>query len=203
MRNTARIGVSITVQDDNRHELSAFLNRWVGVGRRRAYRQRLQGRNLSRSGDERRAPPLSGHLQDDADPQVTDRCVCCCFGRLPRDGYGQCLRDCSIDEVWNGEALAKARYYHETSHGIKCLLQTLQRLGSYEYEEEFGDGLLIIRSPEFTYYNRIDRLSAWKVPARRTQGPGRRSTSRRRRSYGQLRLCSAFGNEAPGSSVVA
>ena len=32
----------------------------------------------------------------------------------------------------------------------------------YEYEEEIRDGLLIRRSPEFTYYNRIERLKNWK-----------------------------------------
>jgi len=41
-------------------------------------------------------------------------------------------------------------------------LQPCNGWAQYEYEEEVGDGFLIRRSPEFTYYNRIERLSAWK-----------------------------------------
>ena len=33
---------------------------------------------------------------------------------------------------------------------------------STEYEEQIRDGLLIRQSPEFTYFNRIDRLAVWK-----------------------------------------
>ena len=34
--------------------------------------------------------------------------------------------------------------------------------GQYEYEDEVRDGLLIRRSPEFTYYNKIARLTNWQ-----------------------------------------
>ena len=32
----------------------------------------------------------------------------------------------------------------------------------YEYEEEVRDGLLIRRSPEYVYYNTINRIGNWK-----------------------------------------
>ena len=32
----------------------------------------------------------------------------------------------------------------------------------YEFEEEVRDGLLIRRSPQYTYYNKVDRLQNWQ-----------------------------------------
>ena len=65
--------------------------------------------------------------------------------------------------IWNGEEFAKVRYYHETGQWDKVPFCTnCNGWAQYEYEEEIRDGFLIRRSPEFTYYNRIDRLKNWK-----------------------------------------
>ena len=45
--------------------------------------------------------------------------------------------------------------------GQSTLLQGLHGWAQYEYSEEIKDGLLIRRSPEYVYYNLINRLSSW------------------------------------------
>ena len=40
--------------------------------------------------------------------------------------------------------------------------QSCNGWAQYEYGEEIRDGLLIRRSPEFTYYNKIERLTNWQ-----------------------------------------
>ena len=65
--------------------------------------------------------------------------------------------------MWHGEEFAKARYYHETAQWDKVpFCKPCNGWAQYEYEEEVRDGLLIRKSPEYTYYNAINRLSAWK-----------------------------------------
>jgi hypothetical protein len=67
-----------------------------------------------------------------------------------------------VKEIWHGEEFAKARYYHETEQWDQVPFCTgCNGWAQYEYSEEIRDGLLIRRSPEYTYYNLIDRLSSW------------------------------------------
>jgi MoaA/NifB/PqqE/SkfB family radical SAM enzyme len=156
-----RIGVSITVQDDNRHELPAFLSRWIGVvDVVRTGNVFKDGTfpDLVTSGERLPCPAIYKTMPIHNDGSVR---LCCLDGFRATD-MGNVF-ETSIDEVWNGEALAKARYYHETGQWDKVpFCKPCNGWAQYEYEEEVGDGLLIRRSPEFTYYNRIDRLSAWK-----------------------------------------
>ena len=68
-----------------------------------------------------------------------------------------------VKAVWHSEEFAKARYYHETEQWDKVpFCKNCNGWAQHEFPEEIRDGLFIRRSPQFAYYNRIDRLSNWK-----------------------------------------
>jgi hypothetical protein len=68
-----------------------------------------------------------------------------------------------LSAVWQGEAFAKVRYFHETGQWDKVpFCKGCNGWAQYEFEEEVRDGLLIRRSPQYTYYNKIERLKNWK-----------------------------------------
>jgi MoaA/NifB/PqqE/SkfB family radical SAM enzyme len=156
-----RIGVSITVQDDNRHELDAFLRRWVGVvDVVRTGNVFKDGTfpDLVAKGERQPCPAIYKTMPIHNDGSVR---LCCLDGFRATD-MGNVF-ETSVDEVWQGEAFAKVRYYHETAQWDQVpFCKPCNGWAQYDYEEEIRDGLLIRRSPEFTYYNRIDRLAAWK-----------------------------------------
>jgi MoaA/NifB/PqqE/SkfB family radical SAM enzyme len=156
-----RVGVSITVQDENRHEVDDFLKRWVGVvDVVRTGNVFKDGTfpALKTEGDRLPCPAIYKTMPVHNDGSVR---LCCLDGFRATD-MGNVF-DTSIDEVWNGEEFAKARYYHETAQWDKVpFCKPCNGWAQYEYQEEVRDGLLIRRSPEFTYFNRVDRLAAWK-----------------------------------------
>jgi len=161
-REYPRIGVSFTIQDDNRHELDSFIARWVGVV------------------DVVRTCPVfdthEGTFQDVQEP--VDRKPCpaiyktlpihndgsarlCCLDGFRATSMGNVFKD-GVKAIWHGEELAKARYYHETGQWDAVpFCNSCNGWAQYEYDEAVGEGLLIRRSPQFTYYNKINRLRNW------------------------------------------
>jgi pyruvate-formate lyase-activating enzyme len=160
-REYPRIGVSFTRQDDNRHEEEDFIARWVGVV------------DVVRMG----IVFEDGKFPEMAEPPVRVPCPViykslpvhhdgsvrlCCLDGLRDTDMGNVFKD-GVRGVWHGEEFAKARYYHETAQWDKVpFCKPCNGWAQYEYEEEVRDGLLIRKSPEYTYYNAINRLAAWK-----------------------------------------
>jgi MoaA/NifB/PqqE/SkfB family radical SAM enzyme len=161
-RSLPRISVSLTLQDANRHEEQAFIDRWVGlVDCVRVNLLFENGTFPDMKVPEKRlaCPTLYKTLPVHNDGTVT---ICCLDGFKQTD-VGNVFQDGGVRAVWHGEAFAKVRYYHETSQWDKVpFCKNCNGWAQYEYEEEVRDGLFIRRSPEFTYYNRIDRLENWK-----------------------------------------
>src|SRR5919108_559788 len=86
----------------------------------------------------------------------------CCLDGVRATDMGNVFEN-SVQEIWHGEEFAKARYYHETAQWDKVpFCKGCNGWAQYEYTEEVKDGLLIRRSPEYVYYNLINRLSTWK-----------------------------------------
>ena len=99
----------------------------------------------------------------------------CCLDGVRATDMGNVFEK-GVKEIWHGEEFAKARYYHETAQWDKVpFCKGCNGWAQYEYTEEVKDGLLIRRSPEYVYYNLINRLSSWT-------GNLLGGTSRRRRS---------------------
>ncbi len=160
-RDLPRISVSFTLQDKNRHEEAAFVERWGSlVDCVRVNLLFENGTFPDMKPPEKRlpCPTLYKTLPVHNDGTVT----ICCLDGFKSTNVGNVF-DKGVRAVWNGEEFAKVRYYHETGQWEKVpFCASCNGWAQYEYEEEIRDGLLIRRSPEFTYYNRIDRLKNWK-----------------------------------------
>jgi hypothetical protein len=155
------VGVSITIQNTNRHEADEFVDRWVGVV------------DVVRTG----IVFENGTFPDMVEPPKRVPCAViyktmpvhndgsvrlCCLDGVRATDMGNVFER-SVSETWHGEEFAKARYYHETAQWDKVpFCKGCNGWAQYEYTEEIKDGLLIRRSPEYVYYNLIGRLSSWK-----------------------------------------
>lgn len=159
--NLPRISVSFTLQDANRHEEKAFVERWSGlVDCVRVNLLFENGTFPDMKPPEKRlpCPALYRTLPVHNDGTVT----ICCLDGFKNTNVGNVF-ETGVKDVWNGEEFAKVRYYHETSQWDKVpFCKNCNGWAQYEFEEEIRDGLLIRRSPEYTYYNRIDRLKNWQ-----------------------------------------
>ncbi len=160
-RETPRIGVSFTIQEDNRHELDAFVARWVGVVdvvRTGLVFEEGKFTELSVPKVRNACPVLYKTMPVHNDGTVT---VCCLDG-MRTTNMGNVF-ETSVREVWHGEQFTKMRYLHETGQWDAIpFCGTCNGWAQYAFEEEVKDGLLIRRSPEFTYYNKIARLKNWQ-----------------------------------------
>jgi MoaA/NifB/PqqE/SkfB family radical SAM enzyme len=156
-----RIGVSFTIQDANRHEQEAFVERWIGLVD--CVRFGLIFENGAFAGmiePEVRlpCPALYKTMPVHNDGTVT----ICCLDGFKSTSVGNVFTD-GVKAVWHGEEFAKVRYYHETQQWDKVpFCKSCNGWAQYEFADEIRDGVLIRRSPEFTYYNRIDRLPNWQ-----------------------------------------
>lgn len=158
-----RVGVSFTVQEDNKHERDAFEKRWPGivdVVRIGLVFDTQQGTfpELQTLGARKPCPVIYNTMPIHNDGSVR---LCCLDGFRATD-MGNVLKD-GVHAVWHGEQFAKARYYHETGQWDKVpFCQNCNGWAQHDYEETVRDGLLIRRSPEYVYYNKIDRLKSWR-----------------------------------------
>lgn len=155
-----RIGVSFTLQEANKHERDAFVERWSHVVD--CVRVGLVFENGSFPGMtpppvRKPCPALYTTLPVHNDGTVT----ICCLDGFKETNVGNVFKD-GVRAVWHGEAFTKVRHYHETGQWDKVpFCKSCNGWAQYEFEEEVRDGLLIRRSPEYTYYNRIARLKNW------------------------------------------
>jgi MoaA/NifB/PqqE/SkfB family radical SAM enzyme len=156
-----RVGVSFTIQDNNREEADAFVTRWVGVvDVVRMGIIFLNGTFPDMKTPAKRLPcPAIYHtLPVHNDGTVT---VCCLDG-FKSTNMGNVFKE-GVKSVWQGEEFAKVRYYHETGQWDKVpFCKPCNGWAQYEFEEEVRDGLLIRKSPQYTYYNKIARLKNWQ-----------------------------------------
>jgi len=160
-RELPRIGVSFTRQPANRHEEEEFIARWVGVVD--VVRMGILFEN--------------GTFPEMVEPPTRVPCAViyktmpvhndgsvrlCCLDGVRATDMGNVFER-GVKDVWHGEEFAKARYYHETGQWDKVpFCKNCNGWAQYEYGEEVRDGLLIRRSPEYTYYNLVKRLASWK-----------------------------------------
>ena len=155
-----RIGVSITVQDDNRHEVDAFVEHWieyvdfVRVGEMYS----VDGFAQIDTGMERKpCLALYNTIAIHADGNVPY----CCLDGFSETSVGNAYEE-GVHAVWHGEKMNQVRHWHETAQWDKVpFCKNCDRWASYDFEETEKDGVLIRKSPEYTYYNRIDRLDNW------------------------------------------
>ena len=96
----------------------------------------------------------------------------CCFDGLAKHKMGNVLEE-SVEAVWHGEKFNEVRHYHETGQFDKVpFCKDCNAWSGYIYEEHIEGNLLIRRSDQFVYYNRMDRLESWTSRLRGHAAPG-------------------------------
>lgn len=155
-----RIGASFTVQEENKHEVDEFVDYWtkiVDVVRVGAVYEdgRLTGIAVPR----KRVPCHA--LYQTMPIRSNGEAAICCFDSFGNETMGNVFED-GVEGVWHGDKFNKVRHYHETGQWDKVpFCKNCNAWAGYLYEEEVKDGLLIRRSSQFIYYNRLDRLTNW------------------------------------------
>jgi len=155
-----RIGVSFTVQPTNEHECEQFIAEWTPkVDFVRIGELFEQGHFPSVAVQEERhaCPSLYSTMAIHANGNVSYCCL---------DGFGETslgnVFESSVEDVWNGEKFNEVRLHHENGEWDKVpFCKNCDRWATYDVEERVENGILIRRSAEFTYYNKIERLSSW------------------------------------------
>lgn len=156
-----RVGVSFTIQADNRHEVDAFVARWVGVVD--VVRMGILFENgtfpdMETPPARLPCPAIYNTLPIHNDGAVT---VCCLDG-FKTTHMGNVFKD-GTKAVWQGEAFAKVRYFHETGQWDEVpFCKPCNGWAQYEFTEDVRDGLLIRKSPQYSYYNKIAKLKNWQ-----------------------------------------
>jgi radical SAM protein with 4Fe4S-binding SPASM domain len=155
-----RIGVSFTVQATNEHEREAFVEYWsprVDFVRVGELFENGRFPNVKVEGPRRACPALYSTMAI----HTTGNVSVCCLDGFGETNVGNVFEE-GVAAVWNGERLNQVRHWHETGQYDKIpFCQSCERWASYGFEEEITDMLLIRRSPEYTYYNRLDKLENW------------------------------------------
>ena len=156
-----RIGVSFTLQEANRHEEKEFIDRWLEkVDYVRIGLLFENGTFPDMKVPEKRLPcPVLYETM----PIHNDGTVSiCCLDGFKQTNVGNVFKD-GVSAVWNSKEFNEVRHYHETEQWDKVpFCKNCNGWAQHEFIEENVDGILIRKSPEFTYYNRIDRVSNWK-----------------------------------------
>ena len=163
-RPLPRIGATFTIQEANEQEVEAFIDRWVPhVDVVRIGSVFEDGKLRGVDVDEQRIPcpalytTLPIHYDGDA--------LICCLDGLAEHRIGNVLKD-GVEAVWNGKEMNRVRQLHEEGRWDEVpLCKDCNAWAGHVYEEVIeeraGVKLLVRRSAQFEYYNRVDRLDSW------------------------------------------
>ncbi len=156
-----RIGVTLTQTCDNEAEVADFVAYWtkrVDVVRIGLVTEKGLGFHIEV--DEPRIPcPL---LYDSMSIQVNGDVSICCQDSLGEYTVGNVFTDGGVKAVWHGEKFNRLRKLHEEGRfDEEPLCAKCNIWAGQVFTEETKDGILIRRSSQYTYYNRVDRMGSW------------------------------------------
>lgn len=164
-----RIGVSMTLQPANRHERDAFVEFWtkkVDVVRIGEIYEHGKFSGFNATGA--RVP--CGSLYSTLAVNTNGNVSLCCLDGFNEYNMGNVFTD-GVKGVWHGPKLTAMRKLHERGQWDNIpICKTCDRWASYQYEDTVKDGLLIRRTAEYSYYNRIDRIKNWHKELHGTHG---------------------------------
>ena len=160
---TPRIGVSLTKQAANEAQEEEFVARWietVDFVRIGALFTPGGFANIEGAPVQRNACPALNHTMS---IHTNGHVSICCLDGFRETDAGNVL-ETSVAEAWTGPKFTAVREAHERGDWDSIpLCKTCDRWASYEYQEEVIGNVLVRRSPEYTYYNRVDRLESWSA----------------------------------------
>jgi radical SAM protein with 4Fe4S-binding SPASM domain len=159
-RAKPRIGVSMTLQPVNRHEREEFVARWVPLVDAVRIGEVWEEGKFSAVQTSGPGVPC-GALYSTLAVNTNGNVSICCLDSFNGTSMGNVFED-GVRKVWHGPKLTAMRRLHEEGNWDKIpLCKNCDRWASYKYEEKVENGVLIRRCPEYTYYNRLDRLENW------------------------------------------
>lgn len=159
-----RIGATFTAQDDNEHEMEEFIDYWIQkVDVVRIGVVFEDGKLTGIEPPKDRVP--CGALYHTLPIHYNGDASICCFDSFGTEIVGNVFEE-GVKGVWQGEKLNQIRHYHETGQWDKVpFCKDCNAWSGYVYEEETteraGVKVMIRRSPQFIYYNRLDRMGSW------------------------------------------
>ncbi len=110
-------------------------------------------------GPRKPCPAIYNTMPIHNDGQVT----LCCLDGFKTTNMGNVFTDGGIEAVWHGKRFTRMRELHETGQAERIpLCKNCNGWAQYEFKDEVRDGLLIRTSPQYTYYNKIARISNWQ-----------------------------------------
>jgi radical SAM protein with 4Fe4S-binding SPASM domain len=155
-----RVGASFVIQPANRHEEKTFVERWAPKVDFVRTSQLFEAGGFPAITLQSKRTPCSA-LYNTMAIHANGNVSYCCLDGFGETSVGNVFEE-GVRGVWHGDKLNEVRHYHETGQWDKVpFCKKCDRWASYEFEETIRDGLLIRSSPEYTYYNRIDRLDNW------------------------------------------
>lgn len=188
-KSLPRIGATFTIQNDNENEVDDFIDFWIQkVDVVRVGTVFEDGQMTRLEVPKKRVP--CGALYHTLPIHYNGDALICCLDGLAEHTVGNVLTDGGVKAVWNGEALNKVRHFHETGQYDKVpICDKCNAWAGYIYEEKIierkGVELLVRHSPQFDYYNRLDRLESWKESLKGHKPPDIEKLTARKKTAAQ------------------
>lgn len=157
-----RIGVSFTKQAENLHEEAKFIEKWTQiVDFVRIGEVFEEGKFPNIEIDQSKRIPCA-ELYETMTIHTNGDVSICCLDGFKDLVVGNAVQE-GVKNVWHGDKLNEIRKHHENGEWDKVpFCKNCDRWASSQYEERTEGNLLIRKSAEFTFYNRLDRLNTWK-----------------------------------------
>jgi radical SAM protein with 4Fe4S-binding SPASM domain len=172
-----RIGATFTIQKENKHELHYFVSHWITVADLVRTSAVFEGGRLLGIYEPPKRQPCA-MLYHTMPIHANGDVSMCCFDSHKNAIMGNVIKDGGVKAVWHGRRFTEARKHHETGEFdkepfCKNCNAWAGHLYLEEQEELNGVPVLVRRSSQFTYYNRIDRLASWHDGIRGHEPPER------------------------------
>jgi len=170
-----RVGATFTVQNDNAHEREEFVDYWIKVADLVRVGFVFENGRLTEIEEPAERQPCAMIYQTMPIHYNGDVSICC-WDSHRKAIMGNVLTDGGVKAVWQGEKFQEVRRHHEAGEFDKVpFCKDCNAWAGHIYEEEVsernGVPVLIRRSAQFVYYNRIDRLASWHGGMRGHKAP--------------------------------
>lgn len=163
-RKIPRIGATFTLQNANEHEEEAFVDRWVQHVDVVRVGSVFESGSLKGVETPKKRVPCQA-LYTTLPIHYDGSALICCLDGLAEHKVGNVLTD-GVEAVWHGEELNRVRKLHEEGRYDEVpLCKDCNAWAGHIYDEfvteREGVKLLVRKSAQFDYYNRLDRLDSW------------------------------------------
>ncbi len=161
-QSAPRIGVSFTKQPANLHEEQDFIAKWTPVVDFVRIGEIFENGKFPNISLAHKPRTPCAELYKTMTVHTNGDVSVCCLDGFKEMIVGNVVES-SVKAVWHGEKLTEIRQHHEDGNWDAVpFCKNCDRWASDDFEEWQEHDLLIRKSAEFTFYNRLDKLKNWK-----------------------------------------